>query len=146
MGNLADELANRGSKLCMQICVNNVEDDYNKNKQKIVRKSRKHLMDDLIGHGDIKWLSPLASDSFKEYQLEDIANKFPNETQLEEMDWSFWKASRKPQWDAVGIAEDNTLIIVEAKAHTSEIEGRGSQATGSSLTQIQEQIQDLYLE
>lgn len=68
MGNLADELANRGSKLCMQICVNNVEDDYNKNKQKIVRKSRKHLMDDLIGHGDNKWLSPLASDSFKDSQ------------------------------------------------------------------------------
>lgn len=143
MGNLSDEMANRGSKLCMQICVNNVEDDYSKNKQKVVRKSRKHLLDDRIGHGEIKWLSPLASDCFREYQLENLAKKFPDEMQLDKMDWSFWRASRKPQWDAVGIAEDNSLIILEAKAHTSEIEGPGTQAKGSSLKQIKEQIQNI---
>jgi len=56
MSNLAEELANRGSKLCMQICVNNTEDDFAKDKKTISRKSRKHLLDDLIGLGEIKWL------------------------------------------------------------------------------------------
>lgn len=143
MSNLADEMANRGSKLCMQICVNNVEDDYDKRNKKILRKSRKHLLDDLIGYGEIKWLSPLASDSFKEYHLEDIAKKYPREINLDKMDWSFWKASRKPQWDAIGIAQDNTLIILEAKAHTSEVRGKGSKAKGNSYYQIQEQIQNV---
>jgi hypothetical protein len=35
---------------------------------------------------------------------------------------------RSPQWDAIGIAEDSTLILVEAKAHTSEFKGSGCQA------------------
>ena len=143
MGNLANEMANRGSKLCTQICVNNIEDDFDNKTGKIVRKSRKHLLDDLLGHGNINWLSPLASDSFKEYYLETIAKKFPKETGLENMDWSFWKATRKPQWDAVGIGEDDTLIIVEAKAHTSEIEGRGSNAKGDSYLQKKEQIENI---
>lgn len=143
MGNLANEMANRGSKLCMQICVNNIEDDFDKKTGKIVRKSRKHLLDDLIGHGNITWLSPLASDRFKEYYLETIAKAFPIETGLGNMDWSFWKSTRKPQWDAVGIGEDDSLIIVEAKAHTSEIEGSGSDAKGDSYLQKKEQIETI---
>lgn len=107
MSNLSDELANRGSKLCMQICVNNIEDDYNREKQ-LVRKSRKHLLDDLIGLGNIQWLSPLTSDSYREYHLESLMKKYPNEINMNGMDWSFWKSNQKPQWDAIGVAPDST--------------------------------------
>lgn len=139
MGNLAEEIASRGSKLCMQICVNNTEDDIIG--KKVVRKSRKHLLDNLLGYEDINWLSPRTLDNYKEYQLEDIAEKFPSETGLSDMDWSFWNSKRKPQWDAIGVAEDGTLIIVEAKAHISEIESSGSQARGDSLNQIKQEIE-----
>jgi hypothetical protein len=63
MSNLAEELANRGSKLCMQISVNNLNDDYSKDKKTIARKNRKHLLDDLIGLGEIVLLPcfPLTS-------------------------------------------------------------------------------------
>jgi len=142
MSNLSDELANRGSKLCMQICVNNIEDDYNREKQ-LVRKSRKHLLDDLIGLGNIQWLSPLTSDSYREYHLESLMKKYPNEINMNGMDWSFWKSNRKPQWDAIGVAPDSTLILVEAKAHTSEMESEGSKATEESRIQIQRQIESV---
>ena len=137
-------MANRGSKLCMQICVNNVEDDFDKKTGKIVRKSRKHLLDDLIGHGCINWLSPLAADSFKEYFLETIAKMYPAETRLDNMDWSFWISNIKPQWDAIGIGSDNALILVEAKAHTDEMESKkGCRAKGDSYLQIKEQIENI---
>jgi hypothetical protein len=116
MSNLNDELANRGSKLCMQISVNNTKDDIKNNR--IVRKSRKYLLDDKIGLGVIQWLSPLTSENFKEYQLNQIAEKIPH-IKLNQIDWSFWP-TRQPQWDAIGIAPDDTLVIVEAKAHISE--------------------------
>jgi hypothetical protein len=119
MSNLGEELANRGSKLCMQICTNNLSDDvWHK---RIVRLSRKHLLDNAIGLGNIRWLSPLATDSFREYELREIALKYPREIALDDMDWSFWSKSRHPQWDAIGITEDNSLVLVEAKANPDEI-------------------------
>lgn len=140
MPNLTNELASRGSKLCMQIAVNNLEDDYKRDNITISRKSRKHLLDDLIGLGEIKWLFPLTADGYKEYQLNDISKLFPDETALENMDWSFWPSERQPQWDAVGYAPDSTLILIEAKAHTSEIEGSGTKAREKSKRIIHNEI------
>ena len=140
MSNLTEELANRGSKLCMQICVNNIKDDFARDKKSVSRKSRKHLLDDLIGLGEIKWFSPLTIDNYKEYQLNDISKRFPQYFELEEIDWSFWPSERQPQWDAIGTNSESTLILVEAKAHTSEIEGSGCKATPESKQIIQESI------
>jgi hypothetical protein len=120
MSNLAEELANRGSKLCMQISVNNTDDDVDPRTGRVVRKSRKHLLDDKIGLGSIKWLSPLTSESYKEYKLEEISQKYP-ELNLERLDWKRLGII-KSQWDAIGVSPDGTLIIVEAKAHTRELE------------------------
>lgn len=140
MANLSEELASRGSKLCMQICVNNIEDDVYKGI--VSRKSRKHLLDDKIGLGDIKWISPLTEEKYREYQLNQLSKNNSELTGLANMDWSFWP-SRQPQWDAIGIAPDSTLILVEAKAHTSEIEGKGTGAKGESLLQIQKEIESV---
>ena len=128
MSNTSNEMANRGSKLCMQICVNNLTDDIFRGR--IIRKSRKHLLDDKIGHGKITWISPLATENFEEYQLN---NNLPVEKKkllkLENVDFNFWpKGVQSPQWDAIGVAEDSFLILVEAKGHTSEFKGPGCKA------------------
>lgn len=135
MSNTSEQMGNRGSKLCMQICVNNVHDDVYKNK--IVRKSRKRLLDDLIGKGSIHWFSPLAKENFKEYKLKDIAKKYSEETGLNNMDW---KSKIKPQWDAIGVAEDGTLILVEAKAHTGETKS-SFKGEPESKIQIKQEIE-----
>lgn len=122
MPTLKDELANHGSKLCTQIAINNTMDEINHQTNQISRKSRKHLLDDKIGLENIQWLSPLTSENFKEYQLKEIAKKSP-QTNLSEVDWSFWP-KRQLQWDAIGIASDGTLILVEAKAHISEFKSK----------------------
>lgn len=140
MSNLSEELASRGSKLCMQICVNNIEDDVYKGT--ISRKSRKHLLDDLISLGEIKWISPLTKEQYKEYQLNQLSKENSELIGLSDMDWSFWP-SRQPQWDAIGIAPDSTLILVEAKAHTDEMESKGTEAKGESLVQIQKEIESV---
>lgn len=140
---LADEIGNRGSKLCMQICVNNVTDEIHSKTKKIVWKSRKHLLDEKIGLGSIIWLSPLENKHFKEYQLNQIAKKYPKETNLGNFDWSWWPSTRQPQWDAIGVAPDGTLVIVEAKAHTSEMESDGTKAKPESKKIIKELIESV---
>ncbi|OJF76065.1 MAG: hypothetical protein BKP49_09650 [Treponema sp. CETP13] len=141
MSNLSEELASRGSKLCMQVCVNNIEDVFGRDKKTISRRSRKNLLDDLIGEGEIKWLSPLSNENYREYQLNEISNKYPEEMGLESFDWGFWPFPRQPQWDAIGINSESTLFLVEAKAHTSEIEGPGTQAGEKSKGKIKEEIE-----
>ena len=137
MSNTSNQMGNRGSKLCMQICVNNVQDDIQKGK--IVRKSRKHLLDDLIGKGSITWFSPLSKENFKEYKLKDIAKNYPKETGLNNMEF---KSKIQSQWDAVGVAEDGTLILVEAKAHTKEIKS-SYKGTPKSRIQIKQEIEEV---
>jgi hypothetical protein len=142
MSNLKDELANRGSKLCTQIAVNNTVDEINNKTRNISRKSRKHLLDDKIGLGEIQWLSPLTSDNYKEYQLNEIANKIPHH-KLREVDWSFWPKNQ-PKWDAIGISPDDTLIMVEAKAHVNEFVSDKCRATKPhSRDIIEENIKDI---
>jgi hypothetical protein len=124
MSNLTNELANRGSKLCMQICVNNLADDQNR-QGNIVRLSRKNLLDIKIGLGNISWISPLSSESFIEYEMKNLPKKHLIELGLDTINWNdVWPSRRQPQWDAIGIAPDGTLIIVEAKAHINEIMSR----------------------
>ena len=63
MSNTKDEFAWHGSKLCLQLCVNN--------------SRKKEILDSLIGLGEIKWYSPLATENFKEYHLVDFAQNHP---------------------------------------------------------------------
>ena len=51
------------------------------------------------------------------------------------MDWSFWPNTRHPQWDAIGIAPDNSLVLVEAKANIEEVKSK-IRATDSSSKEI----------
>ena len=135
MASLANELYNRGSKLCMQICVNNETDE----KYWI---SRKNLLDNKIGLGEINWISPVTKDNYKEYQLNEISDLFKTK-----INWNEFWPSRQSQWDGIGIAPDGTIILVEAKAHSDEIDHNGTDktgATGRSLELIKSRIYEAF--
>jgi hypothetical protein len=70
----------------------------------------------------IEWISPLANEDYSEYMLnsETLQETLRGKgVVFEKSFFNFWPA-RQPQWDAIGITEDKTLNLVEAKAHTSE--------------------------
>lgn len=106
MSNLKDEFAWHGSKLLIQMFVNN--------------ERKKMQLDKLIGLGEIKWFSPLSIENFKEYKLIDFFNMH-DEFNIQNL--NITELSKiKSQWDAIGISPDGTLILVEAKAHLDEME------------------------
>jgi hypothetical protein len=88
----------------------------------------------------IRWVSPLARDSYQEYRdaefLEQVGlGGFAGEIA------DFWP-SMGPSWDALGIISDSFgrlkpgVILLEAKSHIPEIYGSGCKAVGVSLYKI----------
>jgi hypothetical protein len=98
------------------------------------------VLDTAIGLGPIGWRSPLANDEFAEYRDEDalaLVGALPRQRPLSD----FWPA-RGPQWDALGRAATGQVVLVEAKAHVSELFSGASQATGDSLTLISRSLEE----
>jgi hypothetical protein len=86
--------------------------------QEIINGKNVHVLDNAIGFGKVRWLSPLAKD-YKEYQL---SNNYIRSQLFDGYgDFTFWP-SRQPQWDAIGIVEKK-IILVEAKAYPKEAIG-----------------------
>jgi hypothetical protein len=87
---------------------------------------------------EIRWASPLQASKYSEFQdisfLEAIGAKH-----LAPELKKFWPY-RGPCWDALACLEGGGCVIVEAKSHVSEMYGNGCQATGDSLTLIQDSL------
>lgn len=85
--------------------------------QTIINSDMKIELERQIGIGKINWISPLAKDNYAEYKL--------NQDYIVELigipksSYKFWPTNQ-PQWDAIGMTE-NTIVLVEAKAHTREL-------------------------
>jgi len=111
---IADKgIGTRGSKLCIQICVNDEIGGKG-------FKARRLMLEEKIGLGPITWISPLWEDNFQEYELNNLPVNYMKATNLECINWeTFWK-TKQPQWDAIGYTNDS-LILVEAKANTKEV-------------------------
>jgi hypothetical protein len=114
--------AKKGSQHWLQILVNSTPD----------------LLDEKIGLGKIRWTSPLSSDDYAEYsdatflqqlKLNDLHEKLSN----------FWP-NRGPQWDGLGIANDNEAVLVEAKANIPEIFSTCGAKAESSVQKINTSI------
>jgi hypothetical protein len=67
----------------------------------------------------IDWRSPRADDEYAEYRDADFLAVLGLDRLRSDLE-SFWP-ERGPQWDALGIAADGKVILVEAKAHASEL-------------------------
>lgn len=85
----------------------------------------------------IEWLSPLADDSYAEYQDESFLERLsvrPEKRTLQ----SFWPHGG-PVWDGLARTSRGDIILVEAKSHISEMVST-CQATEPSLTKIKNSL------
>src|SRR5262245_39964742 len=105
--------------------------------QKLVNEHA-NTIDGAIGLGQIDWRSPRSNDGFAEYRDEAFLDKL--NVKLPKLPLAkFWPA-RGPQWEALGRAQSGEVILVEAKAHVSEIMSSGSQASPVSLATIRKAL------
>ena len=96
---------------------------------------------------EINWLSPLVSESYAEYRNSDFTERLgitlpdataPHGKSLKE----FWP-ERGPVWDGLGKSTEGHLILIEAKAHLSEVARKGTTATAEkSLNLIEHSLQE----
>ena len=112
MSNTAKGWGKKGSKFWMQAALHFPE----------LQKE----LNALIGDESMIWLSPLAGEAgtFDEYKLNQ--KNLPEELKFErdEHFYDFWPKGQ-PQWDAIAVSGDKkTLYLVEAKAHTRELNSR----------------------
>ena len=107
---------------------------------------RPHLINDKIKENlncdideKITWLSPLKNDEFAEYRdihfLERLDVRLYN-VPLN----SFWPANG-PQWDALAKTSKEKVILVEAKAHITELSSSCAAKAPNSINLIQKYLQ-----
>jgi hypothetical protein len=89
----------------------------------------------------IRWASPLKDDEYAEYRDEDFL-KLLNRADLVPALSDFWP-SRGPQWDALALTDTDDLILVEAKAHVSEMCSPGTAAKDTSRARIEGRLDEL---
>ena len=102
-----------------------------------------HVLDRAIGLGQIRWLSPLQRYDYAEYRDQEFLTRLgvdPTKRTLS----SFWPA-KGPQWDALGKAASGEAVLVEAKAHVSEMLSPPTKATGRSAKLIDQSLAEVSL-
>lgn len=107
----------KGSKFWIQTLVNL---DSGNALTKAIRKEDQTI-------GNIEWLSPI-QDSYKEQKTDQI--KGITKEQL-----AFWPANG-PWWDGVGIDENGTILLVEAKGHVQETRSKCTAKDKDSIITI----------
>lgn len=92
------------------------------------------LIDDAIGLGPLRWLSPVAPDEYAEYRdesfLELLGIALPKRSLQ-----SFWPA-RGPVWDGLALTAAGVPVLIEAKAHAAEMASTCAAAAPTSLRAI----------
>lgn len=81
----------------------------------------------------IRWLSPREDDGWAEYRDEAFLAQI-GQPHLADAMSRFWPR-RGPQWDALGLGDRGTVILVEAKAHLAEL-ASDCQASAASRERI----------
>ena len=95
---------------------------------------------DLESHTAIEWFSPLASETYKEYEIGTFLEKLKIPLPKRRLA-DFWP-DRGPQWDALGKTDDGQILLVEAKAHVSEIVSPGTGASDQSRRRIEQSLNE----
>ena len=86
------------------------------------------------GIGGVRWLAPLESDDYAEYQDEAFLNLLGLELPRRPLK-SFWPA-RGPVWDGLALSSSGAAILVEAKANIAELASPASRASSASARLI----------
>jgi len=132
MSNTSNSKGEKGSKFWMQEIVNNV--------------SLKKQIEILIGDSLI-FISPLKSESYKEYQLKE-QKIFSNVLGLDESEFkknfSFW-ATNQPHWDAIATSADGKILyLFEAKAHLKELQSKIRATDEKSIKKITNSMKKVF--
>lgn len=126
--------AEKGSKFWMQMVVNTL---------------LKEKFDEAIGN-KLTWISPLKGEKaeYLEYELrhKEISEELFGLTKEEsEKFYDFWPY-RQPQWDGIAVSEDgSTLYLVEAKAHTKEMDSKMSATSPESKAKIINSMEEIFM-
>ena len=86
----------------------------------------------------LRWVSPRADDRWAEYRDGAFLERIGHPALLSDLK-SFWPA-RGPQWDALGLSNEMTVLLVEAKAHVGEMASSCSAAAPTSLALIKRSL------
>lgn len=130
MSRIIQSKAKKGSQKWLQLLINDKPEIIN---QGIYKKLG---IDKSV---EIKWLSPLKNNEYAEYS----DNAFLKLLQVDGLTIpleDFWP-KHGPVWDGLAIA-GNSKILVEAKAHISEIVSKGSGAGNESLRKINDSLNE----
>ena len=131
MSNMSKGRGTKGSKFWIQTVVGD---------QKLQDELNRYIGEKLT------WISPLAEKKYEEYELRhrDVCKKLGISEQSAKGAFSFW-TRRQPQWDGIAISTDGkTLYLVEAKAHTSEMDSSLSARSEESIRKIIESMKTVY--
>lgn len=103
-------IGKKGSLMWMQWMANEVNNPV----EKAIR-AELYLSNDVT----VDWRSPRIDDDFAEYRDEGFLELLGLERLQDDLK-AFWPR-RGPQWDALATTSDGKVVLVEAKAHTSEM-------------------------
>lgn len=135
ISNTANSAAAKGSKFWMQKIVN--------------EKFFTIQVEEILAEKNLVWISPLESESYKEYQLKE-QKIFSNVLGLTKDEFrkkfSFW-ASNQPHWDAIATSADGKILyLFEAKAHLKELESKIRAGDKSSIEKITRSMFEVFKE
>ena len=133
MSNTSNEKAIKGSKFWMQEIVD-----------KLPLRAR---LEELLGVKNLRWLSPLKAESYKEYQLKEprIFSEVLGLSREEFREkFSFWPTNQ-PHWDAIATSADGeTLYLFEAKAHLKELLSELKATNTNSVEKITNALRNVF--
>jgi hypothetical protein len=86
----------------------------------------------------VHWLSPLKDNNYVEYRDQEFMDKLGISLTKVPLE-SFWPR-QGPVWDGLARTDRGDLILVEAKAHISELVSDPTKASGRSLSKIRESL------
>ncbi len=99
------------------------------------------VLDRQIGLGPIEWRSPRRDDDYAEYRDAAFLERLDIRLSRRSLE-SFWPRGG-PQWDALGRSSSGVTVLVEAKAHLSELESPATAASSdTSLALIQTSLSE----
>jgi hypothetical protein len=132
MGIYKQKKGEKGSLKWIQILINNRPD---------IIGSRMRSKFEIPIDVDIQWISPLKEDDYAEYRDEAFLTALglmhkPMKVKLSD----FWPKGG-PQWDALGKLSDGSVLLVEAKAHISEVISHIQAISPISIKFIEESLE-----
>ena len=126
-----ENLAPRGSKRWLQLAVNRCPN--------VIDEAIAKAID--LEHGEtIKWLSPLESDAFTEYQDHAFLVCLGISLQHRQLE-DFWP-QQGPVWDGLARTSGGRYLLIEAKANIPEFDTNPTGATGTSLHKIRKALDE----